>query len=202
MTSFRNLTLSVIALALTITSVAHAQSTTPRSRDAYLHTELGAGYWHYWQSHYADRETDGFATELHGAFAWHFGDEVAVGTAFSLQLYYGTGHRYSDGSQIGPDTNAGGLWGFLFAWTPSGDRPPISLELSAGFAGAGAVHDWGGFGPYLSPALTIFFAHAGRSHFGVTARVQYEPMFSDDATPHGAQKNFVFASLALGWTLF
>jgi len=194
------------ALASILTLVAVVATTAPclaqtHERGPYLHTQLGGGYWHYFQSHYADREADGFAAELHGAFAWALSDEIALGTAFSGQFYYGGGHGYTTGPWPA-GAAGGGLWGLLLVWMPSGERPPVSVELSAGFAGGGAATLWGGFGPYVSPSLTIFFAHAGRNHFGVTLRVQYEPMFSDDATPHGAQKNFVFGSLAIGWTFF
>jgi hypothetical protein len=188
--------------ASSIVLLTAAPCTAQRAeRGPYLHTQLGGGYWHYWQAHYADREADGFALELHGAFAWAVSEEIAIGTAFSGQFYDGGGHGYTTGPWAATATG-GGLWGLLFAWMPAGETPPIALEISAGFAGAGAAALWGGFGPYLSPSLTIFFAHHGRSHFGITLRVQYEPMYSDDATPRGAQKNFVLGSVAIGWTFF
>jgi len=193
----------VSLLALSTASPVRAQTDEPRAapREAFLRTELAAGYWQYFQSQFADREADGFAMGLNGAFAWALADEVALGTAFELQFYDGGGHT-SSGSSFGPDATVGGLWGFFLAWMPAGSEPPVSIELSAGFAGAGVSGRWGGFGPYVSPSVTVYFAHAGRSHFGITARLQYEPMFSEDATPHGAQKNFVFGSLAIGWTFF
>jgi hypothetical protein len=186
-----------LVLVLGLAAPAAAQRV---ERGPYLHTQLGAGYWHYFQSNYAPREADGLVLELHAAFAWAVGDEVALGTSFSGQMFYGGGHTTS-GSQWPASATGGGNWGLLFVWMPAGEEPPVSVELSAGFAGGGMAQ-WGGFGPYISPSLTVFLAHAGRNHLGLTVRMQYEPMYSDDATPHGAVKNFVMADVSIGWTLF
>lgn len=137
--------------------------------------------------------------DLNAAFAWALSREFVLGTSFSGQFYYGGGHGYTTGPWPASVTG-GGYWGLLFAWMPDSDEPPVSVEVSAGFAGGGNAQ-WGGFGPYVAPAFTVFFAH-GRNHFGLTVRIQYEPMFSDYETAHGAQKNYVSGLLAIGWTFF
>ncbi len=172
------------------------------AHDVYVRAQISGGYWHYVQSRYADREVGSGLVALAGSFGLPVAPGVVLGTHAAFQLTLpGTGRRAS-GRELEAPFGGGFAWGLLFAYLPDEEEPPISLEVAAGFAMAGAPGAWGGGGPFASASLTVFFAHLGRSHVGAQLGVQYTSQYSDDATPRGAEKHFVAVTAGVGWTLY
>jgi hypothetical protein len=119
---------------------------------------------------------------------------LAVGGEVAVAAYFpGKGTNVEavpgGGFDIGP----------ALRWFSSPTTPRVSLQASAGFAGAGAPGEWGGTGLFAAPAACVFFLNSARHHVGVHLRAKYAVLSSSDAPD--ADKSLFSISAGVEWTL-
>jgi hypothetical protein len=201
----RAIALAVLVIASTLAASPAAsqppavEATDGDDRALFLSAQLGFGYWHYFQTDYADREFGGGSAEARFAVGGWFRGGFTVGGEISPIAYFPTkGHADREGDMSSP-AGGGIMFGPMAAWIPELERPPVAIRLAAGFTGDGAPGTWGGYGPYVSPSLSVFFGHFGRVHLGGYLRLIYARLFSSDA--QGAKKNFLMITLGVDVTV-
>jgi hypothetical protein len=178
-----------------------AEVSAPPESALYLRGQLGLGYWHYFQDNYADREIGGGGFEGRFAIGRWFSSGFTVGGEVTPIIYFpSTGHNVASGNPLESGAGGGIMLGIVGGWLPDYRRPSVAVSLAGGFLGSGVPSVWGGYGPYISPSVSVFFAHLDRVHLGAYLRLVYAPLFSSDATPEGAEKNFFMGTIGFDTT--